>query len=316
MSDDGRFSGNYGHLNGHHALGALATRQHDVFSLAQLTDLGLTRSTVAKRAAAGRLHRVHRGVYSLAPPELLTRSGRFLAAVLACGPGAVLSHRSAAALHELRRTERAGIDVTIPGRAGRRHDGIDVHRSQTLTSADTTTVGGIPVTTIARTMFDLAAVVPRRQVERAVDQAEILEAFDAAALEAQLQRNPRCHGANIARAVLEDHRAGATATWSELEERFLALCRDARVPPPEVNAWVTPADGGPALRVDFLWRGQRLIVETDGHRTHRTRQAFERDRRRDQRLILAGWRVVRVTWLQLTQEPQAIARLLAELLDG
>lgn len=88
------------------------------------------------------------------------------------------------------------------------------------------------------------------------------------------------------------------------------------MPTPEVNAWITPGDGGPALRVDFLWRAQRLIVETDGHAFHATRQAFERDRRRDQRLTLAGWRVVRVTWLQLMREPRATARLLAELLDG
>ncbi len=244
-----------------------------MISLAQLTELELTASAVRKRAAAGRLYRVHRGVYSLAPPELLTRNGRFLAAVLACGPGAVLSHRSAAALHELRRTERVRIDVTVPGRTCHRHDGIDVHRSQTLTAADTTTVDRMPVTTIARTLFDLAAVVPRRQLERAFDQAEILGVLDADALETQLKRNRRCHGANVVRAVLDEHRLGATATWSELEERFLTVCRAARVPPPEVNAWITPPDAGAALRVDFLWRAQRLIIETDGHATHRTRQA-------------------------------------------
>ena len=316
MAEVGREAGKYGRLNGQPALVALAARQHAVFSLTQLRGFGLTPSAVHKRVAVGRLHRVHHGVYSLLPPTLLSREGRFLAAVLACGPGAVLSHRSAAALHELRRTDRAGIDVTVPGRTSHSHDGIDVHRSTTLLPADTVEINRIPCTTIPRTLLDLAAVVGRRSLERALDQAEVLEALDAGALAAQIERNRATRAAKLLRAVLDEHRAGATATWSELEERFLALCRAARVPTPEVNAWITPGDGGPALRVDFLWRAQRLIVETDGHAFHATRQAFERDRRRDQRLTLAGWRVVRVTWLQLMREPRATARLLAELLDG
>ncbi len=251
---------------------------------------------------------------SLVPAELLSREGRWIAAVLACGPTAVLSHRSAAALHELRATERTGIDVTIPDRDRHPRAGIDVHRSTTLTAADVTTVNRIPCTTIARTQLDLAEVINRRAVERAYDQAEILEVFDLRALHDQLARNHGRHAIPRVRAILDEHYSGTTATWSELEELFVALVRRAGLPQPEVNAWVIAADAEPALRVDFLWRSEHLIVETDGHATHRTRQAFERDRRRDQLLTQAGWRVVRVTWRQVIEDPAGTAALIAGLL--
>jgi very-short-patch-repair endonuclease len=296
------------------SIAALAAVQHDTFKLEQLVGLGLQRRAIQQRAAIGRLHRVHRSVYSLAPPELLSRYGRWMAAVLACGPGAVLSHRSAAALHELLATERANAEVTVPGRTMRKLPGIDIHRSTTLTRADTTIVNRIPVTNVARTQFDLAEVVSRRAVERAYDQAEILEVFDLAALNDQLDRNRHRRGAGLVRSVLDEHYAGSTPTWSKFEERFLQLVRDTGLPDPEVNVWVVPGDREQALRVDFLWRGQRLIVETDGRGTHRTRQAFERDRRRDQRLMLAGWRVIRLTWRQLTREPDRVAAMLVGLL--
>ena len=239
-----------------------------------------------------------------------------MAAVLACGPGAVLSHRSAAALHELRATDRAAIDVTVPGRTCRKHSGIDLHRSRTLTPEDTTEVDRIPCTTVARTQLDLADVVNRRALERAYDQAEILERFDLRALHDQLARNGGRRALAMVRAILDEHYSGTTATWSELEERFLALIRSAGAPTPEVNAWVAPDDGEPAIRVDFIWRARGLIVETDGRRFHNTRRAFETDRRRDQRLTLAGWRVVRVTWGQLTREPEQAAELMIALLAG
>ncbi len=316
MSDVGRETGKCVPLNVQHSLNALARRQYGPFALAQLLDLGLTPSGVRKRVASGRLHRIHRAVYALVPSELLGRDGRFMAAVLACGPGAALSHRSAAALHELRATERAGVDVTVPSRSPRKHPGIDVHRSTTLAEADTTHVNGIRCTTIARTQIDLADVVNDRAVERAYDQAEILEAFDLRALEDQLARN-RCRRATPrVRAILERHRVGATATWSELEERLLALCRASGLADPEANAWIAPDDGEPAIHVDFLWRAEpRLVVETDGRRYHATRRAFESDRRRDQRLTLAGWRVVRITWRQLIQAPEQVTTMLRALLE-
>jgi hypothetical protein len=173
------------------------------------------------------LYRRYRGVYTVVPPSVLSVNGRYLAAVLACGPAAALSHRSAADLHGLRKTNRAPIDVTVPGRTARRHDGIDLHRSTTLTPADVTIVDAIPVTTVARTVLDLAAVVHRRAVERALDQAAILEDFDLNALNDQPARNPHHPGAPALRAILATHTAGTTVTWSDLKELCLEVTRAA-----------------------------------------------------------------------------------------
>jgi predicted transcriptional regulator of viral defense system len=297
-------------------LAALAARQYAVVSLDQLRELGLSRRAVQDRADSGRLHRIHHCVYSLVPLNLLGRNGRYMAAVLACGPTAALSYRSAAALHEIRRTARTNIDVTIPGRSPRKHAGIDVHRSTTLTPEDVTTVHGIPCTTVARTILDLAQVIRGRPLERALDQAEILDLLDLAALDDQIERNKARPAARRLQAVLDQHYIGSTPTWSEFEEALLAACRRAKLPMPEVNAWIDPGDADPtAIRVDFVWREQRVIVETDGHETHRTRGAFEEDRLRDQRLTVAGWTVIRITWRQLTQRPSEITDRIARLLS-
>jgi predicted transcriptional regulator of viral defense system len=294
---------------------ALALRQHAVLGFRQLRELGLSPRAIQQRAAGGRLHRIYHAVYALVPRELLSREGLFIAAVLACGPDAVLSYRSAAVLHELSRSDRSKVDVTVRRRSHRRHPGIDVHRSTTLAPQDVTQVRNIPCTTVARTLLDLAQVVGRRRVERACDQAEVLEVFDLRALSDQIARNQARPAARRLKAVLEEHYIGSTPTWSELEEAFLAMCRTARLPQPEVNVWITPHDDEPSsIRADFVWREPRLIIETDGRKTHRTKQAFEHDRRRDQRLILAGWQVVRTTWRQVTQRPQEIAAVIAPLL--
>jgi predicted transcriptional regulator of viral defense system len=297
------------------ALAALAVEQHAVFHLDQLCDLGPSARAVQHRAAAGRLYRIYQGVYALVPLELVSRDGRFLAAVLACGPGAVLSHRSAAVLHELRRSDRTRIDVTIPQRSPRKHAGIDVHRPTTLAPCDITVSRNIPCTTVARTLLDLAQVIDRRGVERACDQAEILEVLDGRALLDQLRRNERRPAARRLRAVLDEHYIGSTPTWSELEEAFVRMCRTAHLPQPEVNVWIDPCDDEPSsIRADFVWREARLVVETDGRQTHLTRQAFEHDRRQDQRLVLAGWTVVRTTWRQVLRRPQEIAGVVVPLL--
>jgi predicted transcriptional regulator of viral defense system len=286
--------------------------QNGVFELDQLAELGLSKAAVHKRAARGQHYRVHRRVYSLVPPELLSLRGRYMAAVLASGPGAVLSHRSAAALHQLRPTARARIEVTVPGRNRRRLHGIEIHRSTTLTPADVTVVDGIPVTTVARTLADLAEVLPERGVERALEQAQSLEILDGGALDDQIRRHPR--GACLRRLTSSD--VIAAPTESELEELFLELCATAGIPDPERQVYVDPDDGGPMVRADFLWRRQRLIIETDGARFHGTRRSFESDRRRDQRLTVAGWRVIRITWRQITQRPQEVVALLRGLLAG
>ena len=303
---------NSSHPSIEHAINAKAGRQHGVVALEQLIEIGLSASAVRSRVATGRLHRVHRGVF-VVDPAPLTGKGRWMAAVLACGDGAVLSHRSAAALWGLRADNRAVIDVTVPRRGGRERRGIDVHHSSTLIEPDTTDVDGIPCTSLARTPLDLAEVVDRRGVERAIDRAEMLRLFDMRAVDDVLARASGRRGASLLRSVLAEHHAGSTLTESEIEELLLAICRTAGLPSPEVNAWVALDDGG-GFRPDVLWREQRLIVETDGRDVHSTRQAFERDRKRDQRLMLAGWRVVRFTWRQITREPRRVAEMLRALL--
>jgi predicted transcriptional regulator of viral defense system len=295
------------------AIAALAQCQHAVFRLDQLVVLGLGPSGVRLRASRGRLHHLHHTVYSLVPRRLLTREGHWMAAVLACGPGAVLSHRTAAALHGLRPSQRANIEVAVPRRSARRHVGIDIHRSTTLTEADVTEVNGIPCTTVARTLLDLAEVVHRRSLERAFDQAEMLELFDLNAIEDQLARNRTRCAARRVRQVLNEHYIGSTATRSELEEAFLAIVRRLRLPPPEVNVWVDLGDGEPMILADFVWRAERVIVETDGRSVHGTRQARERDPRRDQRAIVAGWKPMRTTWRQVMRRPRELEPTLLAL---
>ena len=237
-----------------------------------------------------------------------------MAAVLACGEGAVLSHRSAADLHELRATSRERIDVTVRGSYPRRVKGVQTHRSITLTPHDVTTVDGIPCTTVARTLLDLAGVVGRRPLERAIEQAEVQEVLDGTGLDRQLERNQHTRAASRLRAALADHDDRSAPTESEFEERFLAFCKNARLPLPERQVYIDPNDDEPALRGDFVWRRQRLVVETDGLKYHRTRAAFESDRRKDQRLTLAGWRVLRITWRQLKAEPERIATMIRRAL--
>jgi predicted transcriptional regulator of viral defense system len=295
------------------AIADLARRQHGLLTLAQLCEIGLAARAVQHRAAAGRLHRIHVGVYSLVPRELLTRNGHWMAAVLAYGPRAVVSHRTAAALLGLYPTDQQRIDVTVAVRSVRSRKHIRLHRSSTLTRADVTRVRGIPCTSWVRTVLDLAAVSPLRTVERAFDQAEVMGVFDLRAVERQLERNPYHRGAPIVRQVLAEHYIGATPTLNELEEAFLAICRRAGVPDPQVNEWVDFGDGEPPVWVDFVWREQRVIVETDGRAVHGTRQARERDPRRDQRALLAGWRPVRATWRQVMRRPGELERALPRL---
>jgi Protein of unknown function (DUF559)/Transcriptional regulator, AbiEi antitoxin len=292
------------------AIARLAERQHGLVSLPQLQFVGLTKSAVAKRARDGRLTRIHRGVYAVGHARL-TKRGHWMAAVLAYGPHAKLSHRSASALQGIRPDNSPKIDVTVPSRSARPRPRINVHASTTLAEADVTTVDGIPCTALPRTLLDLAEVVPRRALERAIDQAEVLRIFDLRAVEEVLSRANGRWGAALLTRVLAEY-AGPTLTDRELEERFFALCREAGLPRPAVNVWIT-LDGGVAYKADFLWRAERLIVETDGWGSHGTRRAFEEDRRRDRRLRLAGWTVVRFTWRDVEREPAEVIETLAGL---
>ena len=292
-------------------LARLAMRQHGVVAAGQLRHLGLSQNVVGKWARKGRLLRVHRGVYAVGHGRL-TREGRWMAAVLAYGPKAVLSHRSAGALWGLRSDNRARTDVSLPSRSARSRPGIDVHRSGTLTRADCTIHDGIPCTTLARALLDLAEVVYPRDLERVIEQAEVLRLFDLRVIDEVLARANGPRGAGVLRVVLAGLEQPAL-TDTELEERFLALCRAASLPRPGVNEWLD-IDDLPAVKADFLWRAERLVIETDGWESHGTRAAFERDRRRDERLKLAGYEPLRFTWRRIVGEPRGVIKTVSVLL--
>jgi very-short-patch-repair endonuclease len=279
-----------------------AQRQHGVVARRQLP---LSDSAVARRIAAGRLHPLYRGVYAVGHAAV-SGHGRWMAAVLACGNGAVLSHRTAGALWSILPASSARIDVvaarTVAGVAG-----ITVHRPRRLSAADRAEHEGIPVTSVARTLVDLAGVVDRRRLRRAVDEAERQQLFDLAPVERLLRRGR--HGAAALRAILDNYRDPPSATRSELERRFIELCRDAGLPPPRVNSLVA------GVEVDVAWPRQRLVVELDGYAFHRTRTEFERDRERDMLLQLAGYRVVRITHRRLERRPASVLAEIRALLS-
>jgi hypothetical protein len=285
---------------------ALAGRQHGVVDHSQLLALGVSNDMILGWVRAGRLHRLHRGVYALGHLELTTQ-GRFLAAVFACGPGAALSHESAAVLWRLRERRGPRIDVTVPTPGGRkRRRLVIVHRGR-LEPEEVATKDGIPVTTPTRTVIDLADVLSPRGLERTLDEAAYL-GLDLSDLSPRSGRR----GAGKLAAVLAEHDAGSTWTRSELEERMLALCRKAALPQPLVN------EGVAGREVDFYWPEQRLVVETDGWRAHRGRGAFERDRMKDAELVELDLRPIRITRARLARQPDAVATQLARLLyaDG
>jgi very-short-patch-repair endonuclease len=278
---------------------ALAARQHGIVSRAQLLQLDLSDDAIASRIGAGWLCRVHRGVFTVGR-QPLTLHGRYLAAVWYLGGRAVLSHRSAAVLWGLLPESGPRVDVTVPsGARGRK--AIVVHRSP-LSAEESTMKDGIPVTTPARTVLDLAAVVSRRELERAMDEAAYLR-LDLS--EVQPRRGRRGSEA-ISRVLAEPGRDHAYALGDGgTHARALRL---VELPRPLCNIEVE------GYTVDFVWPQARLIVETDGWRAHGTRAAFERDRLRDAELAVADWRVVRMTWKRLTREPRAVAAQLSSLL--
>lgn len=254
---------------------------------------------------------LHRGVYAVGH-GVLRPEGRWLAAVLACGSRAVLSHRSAAALWDLRPATRSTIDVTAPRtRVG--HPGVDLHLSRCLEPHHRTEHKRIPTTTVARTLVDLAGVLATTGIERTWHRAEMLDLLDVQAVQEALSCGRGRRGAGALRSLLAEDRADCI-TRSELEERLLTLCREADLPLPAVNTRID-ADAT-TYEVDFLWRAQRLVVETDGWGPHHTRDAFEADRRRDAALLVAGLRVVRFTWRQITREPGAVSATLRALLQA
>ncbi len=293
-------------------IATLARAQHGVVSLGQLTELGLSARAARDRVAAGRLHRVHRAVFAVGHCGLTTE-GTYAAAVLARGAGAGLSDESAA--HHLDLLPGAAthpVHVTVPGRARRPTAAIRTHACASLEPGDIAIVDGIPTTTVARTIFDLAERRPRRQAERAIGRAEEVHRVDFAPVHDLLQRFPRRRASYVLRALLESNRPIAR-TRNELEEAFLAICRDHALPDPYVNMWITFPEGGGA-EADFAFPKHRLIAETDSLTFHRTQRSMSHDMRRDQRLTLLGWEVIRFGWDQVFRTPATVARTLADLL--
>jgi hypothetical protein len=284
-------------------LARAAERCHAVFSTAELTALGLTRDQRLRRARTGRLHRLYPGVYAL--DVLLTPLGRWRAAVLACGPGAVLSHVSAGARHRLLDTARRNVDVSTPARGRKGHAGIALHRVRSLDPRDVTVSDGIPVTTVGRTLVDLAGVLPAAALRRAWKQAEIERILDVGEVRDALGRARGRRGTGRLRALLP---IAAAPTRSELEDRFLALVHHAALPAPQVDVPIGP------YVADFLWPDRRLIVETDGRRTHAIETGLEDDHVKDADLAVLGFRVVRFTWRRVTERPQEVVRVLRALL--
>lgn len=291
---------------------AVSGSQYGVITLDQLRGIGLSASAVRSRVEEGYLIRVHEGVYAVGSAPL-TEEGRLMAAVLACGEGSVVSHGSAAHLWGLREEAPPDIDVIACNRRGRSPNGIKAHRNGTLRLEDRVCVRGIPCTTVARTLLDIAASEPVWNLRRAVAEAEVRRILDLSAAREAIDRSRGRRGVARFRALLNELHPATTRTRSELERRFLAMCRRGGLPAPEVN--VTLATGRSRLEVDFVWRDARLVVETDGHRYHDTASARERDRIREHQLQLAGWRVSRCTWAQVVHRPRDLVATLRGLLS-
>jgi hypothetical protein len=292
------------------AVAELAERQHGVVSTAQLRAAGVAQGAVEWRVQHRRLHRINRGVYAVGHSRLSQR-GRLWAALLACGgvDAAVLSHRTAAAVWDLSHLPAGKLDVTSLRRSASTAK-LRLHRSHTLDLLDDVVrqPDGLPITSVARTLVDLAGVLTAHRLERICHRAEVLRRLDAAHVE-RLLASRRAPGARDLRAALATlARAAPDLTRSELEERFLALVADAGLPRPEVNAVVAGHE------VDFLWREQGLIVETDGAAAHLTATAFEQDRTRDAALQLGGFRVVRFTWRQIADDRRRVVEVVRGLL--
>jgi len=275
-------------------LWGLAERQHGVVARSQLLSLGLSPDAIRHRIARGRLHPLWRGVYAVGRREV-DQHGRWMAAVLSCGPTALLSHRSAGALWGILRPTSL-LEVTIPAGFLRRRPGIRVHRRSWLRPENRCSVAGIPVTDLVSTLIDVAACVSSSHLERAVNEADRLDLIDPEALRVAIDPLSRRPGLAHLRTLLDRH----TFTDSGLERRFLALARAAGLPAPETQAWVS------GFRVDFFWPELGLVVETDGLRYHRTPAQQVSDRRRDQAHTAAGLTALRFAEAQVRFEPNQV----------
>jgi len=286
-------------ISGQNTAWELAARQHGVIARWQLVELGLTARAIRHRLSVGRLHRIHCRVYAVGRPQL-TRRGQWMAAVLACGPGAVLSHGSAAALWGIGR-ELARTEISVPRARNPRCRHVRTHRRESFDSVEHPR-WRIPLTSPAQTLVDLALRLPATRLEAAVNAADKLDLIDPEALRGEIELRRHERGVAALRRLLD--RDTFVATDSELERRFLPIARRAGLPKPRTGERIA------GHRVDFHWPVLGLVVETDGLRYHRTPAQQARDRRRDQVLTASGLTVLRFTFAQVSSQPEAVEETL------
>jgi very-short-patch-repair endonuclease len=286
----------------------LAARQHGVISTSQLLQCGLTRAQIATRIRRCELHRLHRGVFAVGHTAL-PEFGLEHAGLLAAGDPAVLSHDSAGYMWRLIERPIGPVHVTLLGRTLRSRENLQIHRSDALTPADIRIREGLPLTSPARTLIDLATVLDRDAWEAALSEARFRRLIRDGELERALDNAADRPGAGIVRAYLA-REAGPQITESEAERRFLTLVRNAGLPSPRTQQRIE------GFRVDAVWPERRLIVELDGLKGHGHRSAFERDRRRDAILTAKSWRVIHLTWPQLDGQPLYVIAILSAALSG
>jgi len=285
------------------ALAEIAGRQHGVVARSQMARLGVGGNTVDRWLRSGRLHRLHPGVYAVGHTAISWR-GRWMAAVLASGDGAVLSHRTAAALYGIWGSGTGEIHVTIP-RKSRSQRSIRRHFSM-LPDDEREVVDGIPVTSAARAVLDLAGEKGEAAAEAALREAEYLGIYGDVSLPVLLDRYPKHPGRRPCRDALERVRDDPGGRLhSDLEGRFIAFLDAQGIPRPRLNAWLSIGDD--RYQVDCLWPDAHLVAELDGFQSHGTKRAFRKDRKRDRRLGAAGYRVARITEDQIRTEPAEVA---------
>jgi very-short-patch-repair endonuclease len=288
------------------AVWRLVERQHGVVTRAQLLTLGLSPHAVQHRLATGRLHALWRGVYAVGRPEL-SAHGVWMAAVLACGPRAALSHTSAAALWRIEPDWSSGpVHVSVPSDVARRRPRISVHRSGAISDSSVTRAYGIPVTEPVLTLVNLAACLDPDPLERAINGADRLALVDPETLRSALERYRGVAGAGTLRRILD--RRTFSASDSTIERVFSRMVRRLRLPPPVTQQWVN------GFRVDFYWPELGLVVETDGLTYHRTPAQQTSDRLRDQAHAAAGLTTLRFTRAQIQFELAHVERTLSEVI--
>jgi very-short-patch-repair endonuclease len=280
----------------------LARRQHGMVARGQLCEMGMGEGAIEGRVRRGQLHPFHRGVYKVGYRRIC-RTGEWMAAVLASGADAFLSHRSAARLWRLMPPGAEWAEVTCAPPRRARRNGIVCHEG-VIAEDERRVVDEIPVTSPFRTIFDLAAVLDLRELERVFHEAEVRELRDRVSLPMLLERYPGRRGARNLRVILgSDEPVGITR--NDFEEAFLALLDAYGLPRPRMNADL--AVRGRFFEIDALWERERFAVELDSRSVHGTTKRFESDRQRDRILVAEDWRTMRVTWRQLQEEPAAIA---------